>query len=62
MDREAAEGLERAMTVQFTLSDGSERSYLLAAGEALTTVCEIGPVRAVLLRSDLFAGLVGLFP
>ena len=62
MDREEAEGLERAMSVQFTLSDGSARSYLLAAGEALTTVCEIGPVRAVLLRSDLFAGLVGLFP
>ena len=62
VDRQSLEPLSQPISVRFTLVDGTERSFMLAAGDALSTECEIGPVRAVLLRSDLFAGLVSLFP
>ena len=62
VNREALDPLVDGLSVKFTLSDGTERTFLLAAGEGLGTDCEIGPVRAVLLRGDLFAGLVSLFP
>lgn len=62
VDKESLDALAQTLGVKFTLNDGTERTFVLAAGDGLTTVCEIGPVRAVLLRDDLFAGLVSLFP
>ena len=62
VDRGVAAPLVDGLGVKFTLADGTGREFLLAAGEGLGTDCEIGPVRAVLLRGDLFAGLVSLFP
>jgi hypothetical protein len=62
VDRNSAPPLSSPIAVLFTLNDGTEAGYSIGAGAGLSTECVIGPVRAVLLRGDLYAGLLALFP
>ena len=62
VDRSSAPPLSMPIDVLFTLNDGTAAEYSLGAGAGLSTECVIGPVRAVLLRGDLYAGLLALFP
>jgi len=57
-----AEELEAPITVNFELGSGERRSFSLGRLRGGGTECEIGPVRAVLLRDDLYDGLSSLFP
>jgi len=62
VDRSSAPPLSTPIDVLFTFNDGTETGYSLGAGVGLSTDCVIGPVRAVLLRDDLYVGLLALFP
>lgn len=57
-----AKELETVVGVRFVLSSGESRAFVVGAGPQGRSECEIGPVRAVLLRRDLHAGLLALFP
>jgi hypothetical protein len=54
--------IEAVVSVRFELRSGEAREFVVGVGEGGRAECEIGPVRAVLLRRDLHEGLLGLFP
>lgn len=56
-----ARELGDVVRVRFVLRSGEERVFAVGLGPSAKAECEIGPVRAVLLRADLHAGLVRLF-
>jgi len=62
VDAAGASALETEVAVRFELTSGGSREYVLGAGLEGRAECEIGPVRAVLLRRDLHQGLLALFP
>lgn len=57
-----AEPLESELGVRFEMDSGESRDFVVGRGELGRAECTIGPVRAVLLRSDLHEGLLSLFP
>jgi hypothetical protein len=64
-DRVAGAGagpLEEELGVRFELESEEARAFVVGRGDGGRTECTIGPVRAVLLRSDLHEGLLSLFP
>jgi hypothetical protein len=54
--------LDDEIGVRFEMVSDADREFALGRGVGGGTECAIGPVRAVLLRGDLYEGLSSLFP